>query len=83
LCSDVIAVIDKGKLIEMGNHNELLAMGGTYANLVRFQVWAHSEQKAAESAKNMEEEVLLPLFVVYCIVSSIFVAFCTYKPCRR
>ena len=31
--SDLICVIDDGKLIEMGNHDELLEHKGTYAKL--------------------------------------------------
>lgn len=36
--ADTIIVLDKGKLIEQGNHNELLAMNGFYAKLVRGQL---------------------------------------------
>lgn len=35
--SDSILVMDKGKIIEIGNHNELLAKGGFYANLYNSQ----------------------------------------------
>jgi len=33
--ADTILVIDKGRIIERGNHRELVAAGGTYANLYR------------------------------------------------
>ena len=33
--ADVVLVLDQGQIIERGTHNELLAHGGTYANLYR------------------------------------------------
>ena len=33
--ADTILVIDKGRIIERGNHRALVAAGGTYANLYR------------------------------------------------
>ena len=36
--SDVLFVIDKGVVAEYGNHDELMNMGGVYANLVARQV---------------------------------------------
>ena len=35
--ADLIHVIDKGKLVESGNHKELLAKNGVYARLYAFQ----------------------------------------------
>jgi ATP-binding cassette subfamily B protein len=35
--ADKILVIDKGEIAEMGNHQELLQMGGIYSNLVALQ----------------------------------------------
>ena len=35
--TDKIAVIDKGKVLEKGNHEELVALGGVYATLVNKQ----------------------------------------------
>ena len=32
--ADVIAVVDKGKIVEIGNHDELVAMKGAYFGLV-------------------------------------------------
>jgi ATP-binding cassette subfamily B protein len=32
--ADVIVVMEKGRVIEVGNHGELLARGGAYATLV-------------------------------------------------
>jgi subfamily B ATP-binding cassette protein MsbA len=38
--SDLIVLLEKGELREQGTHHQLLAQGGSYANLV-----AHSELK--------------------------------------
>jgi len=35
--ADLICVIDKGSVLEQGNHNELVAKGGIYASLVEKQ----------------------------------------------
>ena len=35
--ADIIVVMQKGKIVEQGNHLELLAKGGTYAKLVSMQ----------------------------------------------
>ena len=35
--ADTIAVIEDGRLIESGSHDELVALGGEYAKLVKAQ----------------------------------------------
>ncbi|MSQ82449.1 MAG: ATP-binding cassette domain-containing protein [Myxococcales bacterium] len=35
-----IAVLDNGKLVELGNHDQLLGQGGTYKRLIEHQVFA-------------------------------------------
>ena len=35
--ADKILVLEKGKIIEEGQHDELIAMNGTYSNLVHLQ----------------------------------------------
>ena len=35
--ADLIVVMDQGRIVETGNHNQLLAKGGAYANLHRMQ----------------------------------------------
>ena len=37
IAADVIYVVDRGRIVEHGPHNELLAQGGLYANLYRGQ----------------------------------------------
>ncbi len=48
--ADQIAVIDEGKIVELGRHDELLAKGGTYAELYRTQLEAPPESIPAEAA---------------------------------
>jgi len=43
--ADVIAVIDDGRIIELGNHAELMQKGGLYAEMYRMQMgeeWAEA-----------------------------------------
>lgn len=35
--ADVIFVLSKGRIIEQGNHEELVELGGTYYNMYRLQ----------------------------------------------
>jgi ATP-binding cassette subfamily B protein len=44
--ADQILVMDQGKIVERGSHEELLARGGTYAHL-----WALQLQEAAEAGE--------------------------------
>jgi ABC-type multidrug transport system fused ATPase/permease subunit len=36
--ANVIAVMKGGKIVELGNHSDLLTLGGVYANLVKRQL---------------------------------------------
>lgn len=47
--ADLICVMDEGRIIETGRHNELLARGGAYAELCRSQLLA-GEDEASEPA---------------------------------
>jgi len=39
--ADEIVVIKKGKLVERGNHNELIALNGVYKKLYDLQSFEH------------------------------------------
>ncbi|MDQ2706964.1 MAG: ABC transporter ATP-binding protein/permease [Actinomycetota bacterium] len=41
--ADLIAVLEHGRIVERGNHDELLAAGGRYAELYRTQFRTHDE----------------------------------------
>jgi ATP-binding cassette subfamily B protein len=39
--ADLIAVIDSGRLVEYGSHDELMALDGTYSELFTLQARAY------------------------------------------
>ena len=41
--ADQIAVLEAGKLVELGSHDELVSAGGLYQRLHRLEVVTHSE----------------------------------------
>jgi ATP-binding cassette, subfamily B, bacterial len=48
--ADLLAVLDRGRLVETGNHTELLARGGLYARLIRRQMAAAHQQPVGTAA---------------------------------
>jgi len=66
--ADKIAVVDKGRIVEQGKHDELLNRGGIYARLIRRQIMKHQNQleqdnipdslegKALKKAKQKKEK---------------------------
>jgi ATP-binding cassette subfamily B protein len=50
LAADVILVLDKGRLVERGTHDELLAAGGLYAKLFERQFASESVPATATKA---------------------------------
>ncbi len=42
--ADQIIVLDQGRVVEVGNHQQLLAHGGRYAELYGIQAKAYSEK---------------------------------------
>jgi ATP-binding cassette subfamily B protein len=53
LAADVILVVDRGRIVERGTHEELLRLGGLYAKLYR-------EQFASAAARQADREVTAP-----------------------
>jgi ABC-type multidrug transport system fused ATPase/permease subunit len=47
--ADVIFVLDKGRIVERGNHDELVAKGGLYAELQRLQQTDATRDSTTES----------------------------------
>jgi ATP-binding cassette subfamily B protein len=48
--ADLLVVLDRGHLVELGTHGELVAQGGLYARLIRRQLGAAREPLRAVSA---------------------------------
>jgi subfamily B ATP-binding cassette protein MsbA len=48
--ADLIVVMEQGRIVQQGTHEELLAAGGTYANLYRLQFSTAAEVPAALGA---------------------------------
>jgi ATP-binding cassette subfamily B protein len=62
LAADVILVVDRGKIVERGTHDELLRRGGLYAKLYRQQFAPSTKQPArgADSEQVGSDPVAAP-----------------------
>eukprot|EP00977_Amphora_coffeiformis_P012640 scaffold3185_cov161-Amphora_coffeaeformis.AAC.6 len=54
--ADSICVIDKGTVLEQGNHDELLALGGIYSTMVQKQHKKKTDQLDQEKVKTYKKE---------------------------
>ena len=54
--ADQILVMDKGQIVERGNHDRLIDQGGIYSELVKLQNVAKGDQKLAENTEDTNEE---------------------------
>jgi ATP-binding cassette subfamily B (MDR/TAP) protein 1 len=55
--ADVICVMDRGRIVEMGTHKSLLDLDGVYANLVSKQLSANDEDKKKKKKKKKSKNV--------------------------
>ena len=53
--ADIIVVMKKGKIIQMGNHRELIRQGGEYARLWNFQRGGYLTEKSEEKNKKIKK----------------------------
>jgi len=54
--ADQICVLSGGTVIERGTHEDLIGLGGTYANMVKAQIGADAIEKDSGSLKSYEQE---------------------------
>jgi ATP-binding cassette subfamily B protein len=52
--ADKIVVVQSGRIVERGRHDELLALGGHYATLYRMQFKGHGREEARGSAASVD-----------------------------
>jgi len=56
--ADRILVLDKGRLVEAGSHDELMALGGRYAKLFTLQAAAYLGDGTGEDVLRRLEELV-------------------------
>ncbi|HEX5108400.1 MAG TPA: ABC transporter transmembrane domain-containing protein [Vicinamibacterales bacterium] len=54
--ADVILVLDRGRIVERGTHDELLARGGAYAKLYELQLQEDPAERGAEREARAESQ---------------------------
>jgi ATP-binding cassette subfamily B (MDR/TAP) protein 1 len=62
--ADKIAVINEGKIVELGTHDELVALNGRYADLIRLQVADETAPEFSSDASNNDTIVKVEKKVV-------------------
>ncbi|KAI7874832.1 P-loop containing nucleoside triphosphate hydrolase protein [Lichtheimia hyalospora FSU 10163] len=57
--ADLIVVMEKGDLVEQGTHDELLALGGVYSELVKKQQIATKQVGGTDEDEDSDEEAMM------------------------
>jgi ABC-type multidrug transport system fused ATPase/permease subunit len=58
--ADRVIVLDQGRLVEQGNHEQLLALDGIYAKFYKMAYQAQAEQDAARRQRNLQAPLSAP-----------------------
>ncbi len=64
LAADVILVVNRGEIVERGTHQELLTLGGIYAQLYREQFLPLTEAESVETGRKQAPSLQTEMYIV-------------------
>ena len=71
--ADIIASIDQGRVVEMGDHLELMDNEGLYYELVTAQTIAETEEESAGECMTTNKSFLFSVFILNGLISLLFI----------